>query len=128
MILVGEGHPDDDTISLLQCMLEQCQEPNHIKERCGSNDCPGCVFDHYKKELEAPYRKDPETKFYPMLDGERQIPWALGVAIWETLYRRLYPNEQSAARIAERGGFSWEEVQQMAAQMVRRGMLDRRFK
>lgn len=124
MIIVGNGHPSADTISLLQCLLEQCTTPKHIKERCDTNDCPRCVYDVYAKELEAPYREEKaDGKNFPMLDGERQIPWALGVAIWETLYSKLYPNEQTAARIAERGGFGWDEVQQMAAKAVQRGFL-----
>ena len=48
-----------------------------------------------------------------MLDEPRKIPWALGVCIWETLYNPRY-HDQTAQRIAERGGFSWDEVRVMA--------------
>jgi hypothetical protein len=32
-------------------MLEQCEPPRHVKERCGSNKCPRCNYDHYATEL-----------------------------------------------------------------------------
>lgn len=125
MIIPGPGHSRDNIISLLQAMLEQCPLPRHKKDRCGSNDCPRCEYDTWKKELEAAYKpRSEDARSFPMLDGKaRQIPWALGVAIWETLYSKLYPNEQSAARIAERGGFGWEEIQMMANLAIARGLL-----
>lgn len=122
MIIVGRDHPKDDTILLLQCLLEASYPKEHIKAECGTNDCPRCVFDHYKGELEKPYVENPgDKKFFPMLDGVRRIPWALGVAIWETLYNPRY-QDQSAERIAERGGFGWEEVQNMAREWERRNL------
>lgn len=123
MIIVGENHPADDTISLLQCVLEQCPEPKHRKEHCDTNDCPACVFKHYKKKLEDPYKPRPEdAKAFPMLDEPREIPWALGLAIWETLYNPLY-HDQTVERLAQRGGFGWEEVKLLAKDAARKGML-----
>lgn len=120
MIIVGPGHPNDDTISLLQCLLEQAAPRPHAKDRCETNDCPRCVFDHYKKELEAAYKpRAGDKRAFPMLDGGPSIPWALGVAIWETLYNPRY-NDQSAERIAERGGFGWDELKLMARDWTQR--------
>lgn len=114
MIIPGENHPLADTISLLQCILEQCQKPKHFNKHCDTNNCPACVYEVYQKELEAPYKpKAADGKAFPMLDEPREIPWALGLAIWETLYNPLY-HDQTAVRIAERGGFGWKEVQLMA--------------
>jgi hypothetical protein len=43
---------------------------------------------------------------FPMQEGP-PIPWFLA----ELIHRHLYRYEQSVERIAERGGFGWEEVQ-----------------
>lgn len=115
-VVVGDGHPKDNQISLLRCLLEKCRAPEHITKYCETNDCPRCEFDVWKTELEAPYVPRGKSKPFPMLDEPRTIPWELGIAIWETLYNPLF-NDQTAGRLAERGGFSWEEVKLMARKM-----------
>lgn len=124
MIVPGEGHPTEDTISLLQCLLEKSEIPHHIKKDCGTNDCPRCEYDVWAAELRAPYKpKRNDVRAFPMLDGERSIPWGVAGAIWEHMYAKLFPGEQTLTRLAERGGFSWEEIQMMARLMKQKGLL-----
>ena len=116
MIVPGPDHPQADIISLLQCVVEQMDLPEHRRDLCGSTDCRRCVADHYRKELEAAYKPKPSDKrFFPMLDGPA-LPRDLGTAVWEFLYNPRY-HDQSAERLAERGGFGWEEVKRMAADL-----------
>lgn len=49
----------------------------------------------------------PEKRF-PMQDGP-DIDWITAEKIYE-VYSELYGTEQSLKRLAERGGFAWEEV------------------
>ena len=122
MIVPGRGHTRDNQISLLQCILESCAPPEHLKVDCDTDNCKRCVYDLYTKELEADYKpRSADTKSFPMLDGVRKIPWALGYAIWETLYEPVY-HDQTAARLAERGGVGWEEVQLMAREAAKKGL------
>ena len=55
-------------------------------------------------------------RFCPMLNGA-PLPWAVAEAIWEHLYNVLYPNYQSLERIAQRGGFGYDEIEYMAQQV-----------
>ena len=124
MIVQSQGHTRENQISLLQCILETCVPPAHgLKAHCGTNDCPRCVYDTYKAELEAPEKSRPSTqRAFPMLDGVRKIPWLLAHSIWETLYEPLY-HDQKLERLAERGGFGWEEVQLMARTAAEKGLI-----
>ena len=63
----------------------------------------------------------PSPRMFPMLDGVRKIPWELGVAIYEHLYNPLYGDRQSVEVIAERGGFSWDEIQLFAKDILKFG-------
>lgn len=63
-----------------------------------------------------------DKRMFPMLDEPRSIPWAIGKAIWETLYNPVYQG-QSAERIAERGGFGWDEVKLMARKWMAKAAL-----
>ena len=69
--------------------------------------------DFHKDSARCQYELDKlNNKLFPMQDGP-DIPWWLGELIWETLYAKVSPasaRDQDARRIAERGGFSWEEV------------------
>ena len=58
----------------------------------------------------------------PMLDDTQHkdsyhappLPWPVAEAIWEHLYAALGHGDQSLERIAERGGFSYREIEVMA--------------
>ena len=45
---------------------------------------------------------------FPMQDGP-PIPWKLAEEIYQ-IYSSLYGTDQTLERLAERGGFGWEEV------------------
>lgn len=47
-------------------------------------------------------------KRFPMQDGP-DIDWTTAEKIYE-IYSELYGTQQSLERLAERGGFGWEEV------------------
>jgi len=49
-----------------------------------------------------------EEKRFPMQDGP-DIDWTTAEKIYE-IYSELYGTQQSLKRLAERGGFGWEEV------------------
>lgn len=121
MIVPGRHHTPKNQISLLQCLLEQCQVPQHLVTLCGSNKCPRCVYDAYKAELEATYVPTAGSiaPVFPMLDEPRKIPWDLGEAIYDTLYHPIY-SDQKLHRLAERGGFGWDEVKLMAREWARK--------
>lgn len=51
------------------------------------------------------------ARVFPMLNGP-PIPWSLARVIYAG-YSHLYGNQQTLERIAERGGFGWNEVAMM---------------
>lgn len=55
---------------------------------------------------------------FPMQDGP-PIPWSLAEEIYR-VYSNLYGNEQSLERLAERGGFGWDEITHMTKTYKRR--------
>ena len=52
---------------------------------------------------------------FPMQGGPA-IPWLIAKAIYDTLYAPRYGTTQSLDRLAERGGFGWDEVKLFAAE------------
>jgi hypothetical protein len=63
------------------------------------------TIEEYKLRLDSLSRR------FPMLDGP-DIDWVTAEKIY-VLYKALYTNEQTLERIAERGGFGWDEVKLM---------------
>ena len=57
-------------------------------------------------------------KRFPMQDGP-DIDWTTAEKIYE-IYRKLYGTTQSLERLAERGGFGWEEVALLVKELKRR--------
>lgn len=49
-------------------------------------------------------------KRFPMLNSPIDIDWKTAEKIYE-LYSKLYGTSQTLERIAERGGFGWDEVE-----------------
>ena len=56
---------------------------------------------------------------FPMMNGP-QIPWSLAEKIYLAVYVVLFGGDQSLSRIAERGGFSWSEVDRMSHMYLER--------
>lgn len=52
----------------------------------------------------------PDLRLFPMQDGP-PIPWFVAQAIYDNLYRY---GGQTLERVAERGGFGWDEVSAMS--------------
>lgn len=52
-----------------------------------------------------------------MAEGKPPLPWLLAEAIYREMYVLLYGREQSLERIAERGGFSYSEIEYMAGRL-----------
>jgi hypothetical protein len=48
------------------------------------------------------------------------LPWPVAEAIWTHLYAALGHGDQSLERIAERGGFSYREIEVMANELRKR--------
>lgn len=61
-----------------------------------------------------------EPKMFPMLDGGPPLPWAVAEALYTHMYDPLYGTRQSLERIAERGGFGYDEIRLMAVSLSRR--------
>lgn len=59
-----------------------------------------------------------ETTLFPMQRGPA-IPWSMADKIYEA-YSALYGTQQSVERLAERGGFSWREVEVIFAELKKR--------
>ena len=64
----------------------------------------------------APVQADHRPAAHPRPAGT--VPWAVHAEAWE-FYATLYGTEQSAFRIADRGGFGSREMQCMLAKMRR---------
>lgn len=59
---------------------------------------------------------------FPMQDGP-DIPWWMGEMIYDELYAKTSPGSaahQNLAKIAERGGFGWDEVHYMWRDLKKR--------
>ena len=78
--------------------------------------CGACEVDFPTAE-EWNTRPVSEEKIFPMLDGP-DIPWSLAEEIYEK-YHVLY-HEQTLERLAERGGFGWEEVKHLWKECLRK--------
>jgi len=115
-------------------MTEQCKPMSageRIKEHrakclgCGPFDPPAmftpCVhllLESHARDAVAANEDDEQT--FPMLGGQPSITWKIARHIYETLYAPLNGTSQSLERIAQRGGFGWEEIPFMIKQMQRR--------
>lgn len=55
---------------------------------------------------------------FPMQDGP-PLPWHVAEEIYR-VYSDLYGSDQSLERLAERGGFAWEEISHMTKVYKRR--------
>lgn len=62
-------------------------------------------------------RPERGVTLFPMQRGPA-IPWSLAETIY-TAYSTLYGTRQSLERLAERGGFSWREVEVIFAELKR---------
>jgi hypothetical protein len=68
--------------------------------------------------LEAKVRR--LERRFPMLGGGPDIGWITAEKIYNELYKVLYPNGQTLERVAERGGFGWDEIEYMKKEILRR--------
>ena len=49
-------------------------------------------------------------RLFPMLDGKPSIPWTLAEEIYKD-YAEVFGGDQSLERVAERGGFGYDEIE-----------------
>ena len=59
------------------------------------------------------------NKRFPMINSPIDIDWETAEKIYD-LYSKLYGTSQSLERIAERGGFGWDEVENIILEAKRK--------
>lgn len=78
------------------------------------------IFLHNDKDFKEKYEPLKTAKRFPMMNSRIDIDWETAEKIYH-MYSTLYGTSASLERIAERGGFGWEEVAIIEAKYLKRG-------
>jgi len=87
--------------------MTTCTKQATCEHKYGASyGCPACVSRVRREYPEFPLQVTRDQRTKP---GPTSVPWAVAERAWAA-YSQQYSRDQSVERLAERGGFSWGEM------------------
>jgi hypothetical protein len=104
--VIGEGRTPKEALGrVMQFALGQ-PPAGGCEHRDARYGCPACVSAVRSRYPEFPLQKTRGPT------GPTSVPWAVAEKAWAA-YSTLYGRDQSVERMAERGGFTWGEMDEL---------------